>query len=383
MKTTTAAGREAWSLSNGEVAINLTVVGGQMAPVTFYADTENPVEPYYVSPWQEEMTEVPGPGVLGPLRGDFFCLPFGGDNEFGGETHPPHGEVSEAPWTLLNATDGSDSPDGTVCIETEMITRIRPGRIVKRIEIRQGQQAVYVSHRIEDFPGPVTIGNHAIMRGDRTCYIDTPPLICGYTDIAPPSPYAAGEYSCLEPGTFFGNLAEVPTIWKDPAVTDCRVFPSREGFVDILQLCPDYPENGNPGWTTITVPEMGYLWFSIKDPEILPSTLLWMENRGRHGAPWNGRNSCLGVEEVLAHQAAGLKLSAQPNALTKRGIPTSRVLTGDQPFSVKYIQGVCRISERFDRVSGVEFESGLVRFTSRSGEKTEAAVDWAFVMETS
>jgi len=35
-------------LSNGETEIALTVKGGQMAPVKFFADTDSPVEPYYI-----------------------------------------------------------------------------------------------------------------------------------------------------------------------------------------------------------------------------------------------------------------------------------------------------------------------------------------------
>ena len=52
-----------------------------MAPVTFFRDSAQPVRPYYVSPWQEEApSKMPAP-VLVSLRGDFFCLPFGGNND--------------------------------------------------------------------------------------------------------------------------------------------------------------------------------------------------------------------------------------------------------------------------------------------------------------
>ena len=98
MKTTKSAGRKAWQFSNGETQISLTLDGGQMAPVTFFAGTSTGVEPYYISPWQEEAKEVTTPGVLKFLRGDFFCMPFGGDNTLDGEVHPPHGEVAEGRW---------------------------------------------------------------------------------------------------------------------------------------------------------------------------------------------------------------------------------------------------------------------------------------------
>jgi len=65
-----------------------------MAPVTFFRNTSHPIQPYHISPWQDEAPiEMPAP-VLKTLRGDCFCLPFGGNSEaVAGEKHPPHGEI--------------------------------------------------------------------------------------------------------------------------------------------------------------------------------------------------------------------------------------------------------------------------------------------------
>jgi hypothetical protein len=219
------------------------------------------------------------------------------------------------------------------------------------------------------------------MPGDRTHYLSTRPLITGITDTAPPPP-GSGEYASMPPGVFFGTLDEVPTIWKDPSTTDCSVFPAREGFVDIIQLFPELPAAGEPLWFTASVPDHGYLWYSLKSPEILPSTVLWQENHGRHGAPWNGRNSCLGIEEVLAHLASGLNVSAGENALTRKGLRTSMNLDGKNPLTVKNIQGVCRIPEGFDKVADARFESGKVIFRSEAGPTAEAVVNWEFVLDS-
>ena len=379
MKTANAVGREAWKLGNGEIELALTVKGGHMAPVTFFADTDMPVEPYYVSSWQEEGDFVPGPGVLNPLRGDIFCLPFGGNNVWNSENHPVHGEVSEADWTLTDASDGSESAGAEAFLETSLETKIRPGRVTKRIALRSGQSALYVSHRIEGFAGSTTVGHHAIMRGDRMHYLSCPKLITGITDTAPPPP-SSGEYASMPPGAFFDNLSEVPTIWKNPAVTDCSVFPAREGFVDIIQVFPELPRTGEPLWFTAAVPSHGYLWYSLKNPDVLPSTVLWQENRGRHGAPWSGRNCCLGIEEVLGHLASGLSVSGVDNVLTDRGLRTAMKLDGKAPFEVRNIQGVCRIPEGFEKVASARFEEGAVVFTDKAGRNARAEADWAFVL---
>ncbi len=372
-----AAGQKAWGLSNGETEIALTVTGGQMAPVRFFADSENPVEPYYISPWQEESEPVDGPGVLKSLRGDFFCMPFGGDNAHAGEVHPPHGEVSGENWSFV---DGSADRDRESHIELELETKVRPGKVSKRIALRRGHSTIYISHKIEGFSGPVTLGHHAIMPGDRTHYLSTPPLITGLTDTAPP-PSSSGEYFSADPGQFFERLSDVPTIWKDPSTADYSVFPSRDGFVDILQVFPELPEEGKPMWFTAAVPSHGYLWYSLKSPGILPSTVIWQENHGRHGAPWNGRNSCVGIEEVLGFLASGLGVSAVENSLTKRGLRTSMELDGVKPLMLKNIQGVCRIPEGFDRVATISFRPGRVIFYSVAGPTAEVEVDWEFVLD--
>jgi hypothetical protein len=91
-------------MMNPQVELSMTQLGGHMSPVTFYRDTDQPVQPYYISPWQDE-PPVPMPvPVLVPLRGDFFCMPFGGNTEVvDGEKHPPHGETagSHPGWAEL------------------------------------------------------------------------------------------------------------------------------------------------------------------------------------------------------------------------------------------------------------------------------------------
>ena len=94
-----------WYLENGEISMFLTEEGGQHAPVTFFADSEKSVQPYYITPWQDRRPEeLSSIKLLQNLRGDFFCLPFGGNAEsYQGEQHLCHGETSGEKWTLTKA----------------------------------------------------------------------------------------------------------------------------------------------------------------------------------------------------------------------------------------------------------------------------------------
>ena len=89
-KKKTIFGERSWVIGNDQVELAVTMRGGHMAPVTFFRGAEAPVQPYYISPWQGTRTRT-GVAVLDMLRGDFFCMPFGGGEPYRGENHPAHG----------------------------------------------------------------------------------------------------------------------------------------------------------------------------------------------------------------------------------------------------------------------------------------------------
>ena len=153
-------GQPSYVVASPQVEVAVTRLGGQMAPVTFYRDTDRPVQPYYISPWQAEpAAEMPAP-VLVPLRGDFFCLPFGGNAEtVAGEKHPPHGEVAGSAWQAVSVERRGNRSTLTLAIET----RARAGRVTKEVSLVDGQNVVYTRHVVEGFTGRAPVGHHAIL----------------------------------------------------------------------------------------------------------------------------------------------------------------------------------------------------------------------------
>jgi hypothetical protein len=150
--------------------------------------------------------------------------------------------------------------------------------------------------------------------------------------------------------------------------------------MDLVQLFNEpWEVTGGPAWTTATYPKAGYLWFSLKDPAVLASTVFWIENHGRHSHPWNGRNHCLGLEDVTGYFADGLESSTRENTLTKQGVTTAIELRSDKPTSVNYIQGVARIPDGFDVVRTLEFAPGKVTFIATSGQRVTMPVRHEFL----
>jgi hypothetical protein len=367
-------------IATEQTELAVTLLGGHMAPVTFYRDSTRPIQPYHISPWQDERPpEVPVP-VLGPLRGDFFCLPFGGNTEeVGGEKHPPHGEIAGSPWHLVGAK--KSGPVTTLTLSFE--TKIRPGRITKELSLVEEQDVVYSRHVIEGMTGRMPLGHHATLAmpaTDGAVRFATSRFRFGLTCPGLFSNPQEGEYQALLPGAKWSDLTKVPAAWKTAADADLTRLPGRPGFADLVQIVHEsWNTTGGPAWTTATFSEEGWLWFALKDADVLNSTVIWMENHGRHGHPWNGRNNCVGLEDVTACFADGLAAAGRENALTREQVATTIELKAGQTTAVNYIQGVIKVPASFENVQTVEFAPGKVTFISLQGKRVTASVHHEFL----
>ena len=97
------ANQPSWILRSKDVELAVTQLGGQMAPVTFYRNAAKGIQPYYISPWQSEDVKLSEP-VLVPLRGDFFCMPFGVGGAYRGEQYVVHGAPATRRWSSGRVT---------------------------------------------------------------------------------------------------------------------------------------------------------------------------------------------------------------------------------------------------------------------------------------
>lgn len=366
-----------WTLASDQVELQVTRLGAQTAPVTFYRNETNPVRPYYVSPWQGERRDLSAVPVLVPLRGDFFCLPFGGNaKEFRGERHPPHGETAGSPWTLVRRRDR----DGVHALDLALATQVRPGRVKQTIALKDGENVVYKRTTIEGFAGPASMGHHAILAlpaDERALLISTRPFAFGMTAPFLFSDPAKREYQALAIGARFTDLARVPSRFRDEGDQDCSAFPARRGYADLLQTFSTH--GAGPDWLAAVNTRDGYLFYTLKDAAVLPARTLWMENHGRHGAPWDGRNACLGVEDTCSFFDLGVAESAASNAVSALGIPTAHELKRGRPFHVNYIQGAIRVPPGFGNVARAEFDPDRATFHSITGQTATARVDVRFL----
>jgi len=374
MKTEKIAGEQSWSLHSDRVSLGVTREGGHTGPVEFSLGRGRVVAPLHCAPWAGEKLAPETPAILRVLRGDFFCMPFGGNaTAFRGEKHPVHGETANGRWEFVKAA----ANDGTARLVLSMETEVRPARVEKMVALRAGETVVYTRHTITGARGPMCLGHHAMLAfGSKRGLVSVAPFVRGQVFPGAFEDPAAGGYSALMPGAFFSDLGRVPMATGDFA--DLREYPAREGFEDLVMVSSK--PGSDFGWSAVSFPDEGYVWFSLKDPRILASTVLWHSNGGRHYAPWSGRHrGVLGIEEVTANFHLGLAESARPNPVSRDGIPTNLVLDPNGALVVNTIMGVAEVPGKFGAVASIRPVAGGIEIRNRAGARVMAPLETDFL----
>jgi hypothetical protein len=233
---------------------------------------------------------------------------------------------------------------------------------------------------LKGLTGPINPGHHATLLfpdGEGAGRLSFSRFAHARTYFQPTERPENRGYSCFDPDVAIGDLHAVPCI--DGSMTDLSRYPARRGFEDIAILCAD--PNLEFAWSAVTFPERGFIWFALRDPRQLASTLLWFSNGGRHFPPWNGRHiNVMGIEDITAFFHVGLAASCRPNLLTERGIRTCLEPDARGRLSISYIQGVARIPGGFDQVAAIESQpdggSVLLRADSGATVNVKCQIDF-------
>jgi len=357
-------GAPSFTLNHDLVSLHVTCEGGMLAPVAFRLG-DRIVSPYSLSPWKPDEIDAELPMLLKNLRGDFFCLPFGPQ-----ENGPPHGETANCAWHLVSETANSltlgiDATDAAA-------------NVTKTISLRPRQTAIYYEHRISGLEGDFSYGNHPILdlsaMPDGAARVSVSPFRWGsvYPEVF--SNPADGAKQALKIAALFSDLREVPL--ADGGTTDLTRYPARAGNDDLVMMVSEDATPEQPfAWTAVVL--NGYVWFSLKNPADFPATLFWLSNGGRSAAPWESRHlGRLGIEDVCSHFCDSVDLSRK-DLLHNLSIPTTRSFTKGEPVTLRNIQAVAAVPENFGLVITIKpCGDRAVTLTDENGLTATAAVDW-------
>lgn len=364
-------------IRNRNVELAVTHLGAQMAPVTFCRDQKRSVQPYYISPWQNEKPSGLPP-VMVPLRGDFFCLPFGGNQKaYRGENHPPHGETAGSKWTLEKA----ELKEGATTLGLRLKTKARSGVVHREFTLQEGHNVVYCRTIIEGFAGAPPFAHHATLRmpvQHKALRLFTSDFSIGRTYPTIAGNPAAGEYQWVAPDAPFRSLGKVPSLLKGQPPGDFSALPVRPGYCDLLQQF-ERTSISKLSWVAAINLEENWIWFALKNARVMPGRLFWIENRGRHNALWNGRNSCLGIEDGCMYFAEGLHGSCRPNPISWQGIPTCVRLNANASFEIRYIQSAVALPTGFKDVARLALADAHIVFHSSRNQMLKVPLRHSFL----
>jgi hypothetical protein len=360
-------GEASFHLSTPELDLDVTRRGGHMAPVVFHLPTGD-VSPYALAPWwPAEYPEIPP--LLSVLRGDFFCLPFGGQ-----ATGPPHGDPANAEW--MEISRGEDS------LRLVMDATDSGARIRKTIATRPGHHALYLEHQISNLEGDFSYGTHPIL--DFTGLAEG----VGRVTVSPfhwasvcPGPFSNpedGETQALAEGAAISDLSAVPL--AAGGSTDLTRYPARQGNDDLVMLCHPPATAQQPfAWSAVVFEE--FVWISLKNPADFPSTLLWMSNGGRTAPPWNAKHLArMGIEDVCSYFATGVDRS-RLDLLAAHGVPTTRNFRKDLTTTLRTIQAVAAVPRDFGAIrSIVPHTADSVKITTETSKEIEIPLDWQHIV---
>jgi hypothetical protein len=352
-----------YPLKSDDVSLDVTETGGQLSDVTFTLKGRK-VAPMHTAPWADEALPADVPDMLRVLRGDFFCAPFGASDVLGGAVH---GLSAGGMWRLQRA-------DG-MSLDAVLDGNIMGARLEKHIELRPGQAVIYQRHTFVGGEGRVPIGHHAMLVAKTQLFLGFAPFIWAGT---PPE-------AIETPPTGRTRLA-YPQEMKDLAraglaaggTTDLTRYPTLDNDEELWTLVADAKRPFV--WTAATSPDEGWVWFSLRDPRLLPETIVWMSNGGRSYAPWSDRHRrVIGLEDVCSYFHLGHAKSIADNPISRMGAPTAISLKPGVSFAIPYAFGLAPAPRDFGAVTDIRPAEGGVTIADGAGRETFAACDLDFV----
>lgn len=357
---------KAWPISADGVSLAVVETGAQLSDVRFSLADGRVIAPLHTAPWVDEPLPADTPPSLRVLRGDFLCAPFGDSDVIPGERRG-HGLTANGQWSLV--AHSADS------LDLRLDGDVMGAAVTAHVAVRPGHRAIYQRHVFSGGSGRLPLGHHAMLRADvplklafsRRRWAGTPPSPIE----TPPAGRSALAYPQDIRDLHHARLA-------NGGEADITTYPFAEGHEDIWMIVAD--EELPFAWSAATASGAGWVWFAVKDPRVLPETVLWLSNGGRDYAPWSGRHRrVIGIEEVCSYFHLGHRASTADNPFAAQGIPTSAELKPGSALVVNYAFGVAEAPADFGAVADIRPAPGGLSLSDDAGHSIFAPFDLSHI----
>ena len=360
-------GQPCYALESDMVKVAVTVQGGHLTAE--FKGKGEALAPFYTAPWWREPYMEDADWIIRVLRGDFFCLPFGGNAEpVGGRKYLLHGRTSNDCWEPVRVEEKKG--------ETSLVARMdldEPGsEVEKTIRVVDGEPVIYQRHVVRGLALKSPVGHHPTLQcpeAPGSAIIDLSPPLAGFTLPVPVEIPENKGYGLLVPNVPITDRTKVPTVYGGFA--DVSRYPLRRGHEDGVMFVSDPARDF--AFTSVTMPEKGLLYFQLKDPRTFSQTMFWMSDGGRYSAPFSGRaTGVLGTEEITGYFWLGIRPSVESNPLLQKGYRTFVDFRQDVPQDLRLIIGTIPVGKDFSGVTDIlRKDERTVTVVGRGGERID------------
>ena len=355
-------------LKNSSVEVGILENCGHLFPVRFLFEKKI-IEPMHIAPWTNEELDSSIPPMLKYLRGDFFCAPFGASDLQDDETRP-HGASANAKWKNVQITNSS--------IKLKLSKNILGAELTKEIRITENESVVYQKHTFRGGNGKIPVGHHAMLKIPSKAYLSFSEYSFGGTPPQAIEIDASMGKSILKYPQQFSDLTSVLGI--DDKIIDASVYPFDHNHEDLFMIISK--KEVQFGWSAVCCPHEGWLWYSIKNRNILPNTVVWFSNGGRYYPPFSSRHkNVIGIEETVSFFHLGHKASIENNLLNERGFKTYIELNDNKVIEIPYLFGVVKIPSDFEKVKSIDEVKNGIEISDQKGNKVNAKVNLNFIKD--
>lgn len=323
----------------------------------FWADRS--IEPLHAAPWRDE-PEAQADPALPPaekrLAGDFFCAPFAAAADPG---VPPHGWTANSPWRVEEHEAGR--------LRLVLARAVSGAKVTKSLELGRDAPLLYQEHVIEGGGGILPVAHHPMVHlsGRGQFFTSKKRAV-----LTPDRPLEPGR-SCLAYPARSTGLAEVPG--ATGGIVDLTRWPigtRNEDFATLVEA-----PGAVLGWSAVIREEEDDIVFFLKDPAVLPVTMLWFSNGGRDYAPWNGRHvGVAGIEDGCSPGLAGEAAAGEPNAVSAEGVATGLALAAGRRHVVRHVTGAVPRPAGWRDIAAISAEDD--RLTISDGAGRHIVLPW-------
>ena len=320
-------------LTNGQAWLNVDPIGAMITDAILYADGQ-PVQPFFQNPWRDDLR--PMDTLTRHLGGEWPCVPFGVTQhptllhtDWQCDATPTewhqhaHGFGAHSIWSLAQQDVNIVTADISYPISSPIVRLKRTVCLTAENEITLGLE---IEARTDV---RIPIGLHPVLSladaapetalirvaGEDTAWTFPLEVEPGRSHLMPDQRNA----SLSSLSTSRGTTVDAGSVPFDAQSEDLVLLTSPGGCVSLVR------------------PDLGYRVDVQWDEDALPSCLLWLSNRGRHYAPWDGRVCAVGIEPVAAAFDLGIDHSISTTTpLARSGIRTCIELSEGEIWQTSY-----------------------------------------------